>query len=204
MELARFYDGVARKYDGWGALTERKAKQRLLALAAPANGERVLDVGVGTAMLFAEVVARNQAGDNVGLDISPGMLAVAEETLSARGLAAYSLQRTDGERLAPGPFSLVLSTYVLELVAREDYPRFIARLAGVCAARARVVLAGMIEGPGLWRWHARRMVRSHPAWQGGFRADEASAALRAHGFTVTHREVVSQLGFQTALLRAER
>lgn len=82
----------------------------LLARAAPAPGESVLDVGCGpggTTASLAEAVG--ERGRVVGVDISETMLAVARETLPPR----VELLRADaqGHAFGPPPFDLVASRF---------------------------------------------------------------------------------------------
>jgi SAM-dependent methyltransferase len=82
----------------------------LLARAAPAPGEGVLDVGCGpggTTASLAEAVG--ERGRVVGVDISKTMLAVARETLSPR--IELLCADAQGHAFGPPPFDLVVSRF---------------------------------------------------------------------------------------------
>ena len=89
--------------------------ERLIALARPRPGERVLDVGCGTGIAARRAAPRvGNTGRVVGLDASQGMLAVARMVAGREGLSidwregrAEALPFTDGE------FDLILCQYAL-------------------------------------------------------------------------------------------
>lgn len=85
--LTRFYDGLVR----W---TTREAvfKNALLAQLGSAPGERLLDVGCGTATLSVELAQRFPEARVVGLDADGAALAIA------RGKAAGARARLDLEQ----------------------------------------------------------------------------------------------------------
>jgi SAM-dependent methyltransferase len=98
--LAPVYERFTAGHDvpGWTAQLEELARRSGLA------GRRVLDVGCGTGASLAPMLARGY--DAVGVDVSPGMLAVARERLGE----AVRLEHADLRALpALGRFDLVWS-----------------------------------------------------------------------------------------------
>jgi ubiquinone/menaquinone biosynthesis C-methylase UbiE len=49
-EIAGIYDSLSSIYDLWGNLTESRARNRALELAEIKNGQKVLEVAVGTGL----------------------------------------------------------------------------------------------------------------------------------------------------------
>ena len=80
-DLRRLYARLSRIYDFWGSLTEAKAVNKALALANIRDGESLLEVAVGTGVVFERLVRLNPGGENEGVDLSPEMLARAERRL---------------------------------------------------------------------------------------------------------------------------
>ena len=83
-DIAQVYDPMNRviTLGQWG-----RWQRRFLALVAPAEGERCLDLATGTGDL-AIMMAQVQPGMHVvGLDLSREMLAVAERKIASVGLA---------------------------------------------------------------------------------------------------------------------
>ena len=90
-EIAQLYDGMAWFYDIWANLTETKAQNRAIELANIQDKIVILDVATGTGKLFNQIVKRNPNGQNVGIDISRGMLAKAKSRLLKQENRNYSL-----------------------------------------------------------------------------------------------------------------
>ncbi|KKK46680.1 hypothetical protein LCGC14_3162830, partial [marine sediment metagenome] len=81
----RTYGRLSRFYDITEGLPEMPAKNLALRLARAAPGETVLEIGPGTGWALRRL-SRSVGKDGFvcGVDISPGMLAVAREKLVGR------------------------------------------------------------------------------------------------------------------------
>jgi SAM-dependent methyltransferase len=116
---------------------------RVLALAAPAAGERVLDAACGTgvvARLAAERVG--QDGRVVGLDLNPGMLAVAR-SLPLGGAPVGWVQASAGRLPFPdGSFGVVCCQLGLQ---------FFPDRSAALAEMARVLVVGGRLAAMVWR-----------------------------------------------------
>lgn len=82
------YERIAPLYDAWALLTETCARRTCLDLARVRDGESVLEVAVGTAMTFAELLARNPSGRNEGIDLTEGCSAAPRSAHGASGAAS--------------------------------------------------------------------------------------------------------------------
>jgi ubiquinone/menaquinone biosynthesis C-methylase UbiE len=84
----RVIHGGARWYDLFGRVIsfgrDKAVREKLIELAAPAPGEKVLDVGCGTGTLAIATKPQVGAGEVHGIDASPEMIQVAKEK-SAKG-----------------------------------------------------------------------------------------------------------------------
>lgn len=86
--LTRLYDPVVRLTS-----REERFKELLVEQAAPAAGQRVLDLGCGTGTLAIKVKRRAPGADVVGLDADPSMLAQARRKAEEAGV---ELELTEG------------------------------------------------------------------------------------------------------------
>ena len=95
------------------------AAERLLDIARPRPGERVLDVGCGTGIVARSVASRlGAAGTVIGLDLSPGMLEVARLMSEQEGLTiAWHEGRAEALPFPDGSFDLVLCQFALMFFA---------------------------------------------------------------------------------------
>jgi 2-polyprenyl-3-methyl-5-hydroxy-6-metoxy-1,4-benzoquinol methylase len=102
-------------------------------------GDRVLEVGSGTAALAA--AAARRTGAAVATDISLRWLVLAKKRLAEQGLSGVALICCNAEEpaFAPGAFSLVLGGDVIEHVA--DQRRFVAGCARVLTEGGTLFLA---------------------------------------------------------------
>ena len=73
-DVVAIYSRLAFIYDAWTWMTERKSLRVALSRAAIHDGEAVLEVAVGTGLVFREVLLRNRSGRNVGIDLTEAML----------------------------------------------------------------------------------------------------------------------------------
>lgn len=79
----------ARWYDLFGTIIsfgrDKAIREKLIELAAPAPGEKLLDVGCGTGTLGIAIKRQMGAGEVRGIDASPEMIQVAKEKSARDG-----------------------------------------------------------------------------------------------------------------------
>jgi release factor glutamine methyltransferase len=95
-------------------LIPRADSETIVAAALEAAPVRVFDCGVGSGALLLTVLAENPAAEGVGIDRSPGALAIASANAEALGLAERARMLTRDWTLADwseglGTFDLILA-----------------------------------------------------------------------------------------------
>ncbi|MFC4910157.1 class I SAM-dependent methyltransferase [Actinomadura gamaensis] len=129
--VAEAFHSAAPTYDRAGVEFFTPMGRRLAALAAPREGERVLDVGCGRgACLFPAAEAVGGSGRAVGIDIAPAMVDAVRREAAERGLAQVEAALMDAEHpeFDERAFDLVVGSFsIIFLAAAEVLPRY-ARL----------------------------------------------------------------------------
>src|SRR5690349_8069287 len=83
---ASSYDSVTEEFDRFTTLLAAPFATRMITLAKLKQGNRVLDVGAGTGVVaFRAAEAVGATGRIVGIDLSPGMLAMARDKAAQGG-----------------------------------------------------------------------------------------------------------------------
>jgi SAM-dependent methyltransferase len=157
----------------WGRYAFAVESAAVLRAAGVLDGARVLDVGCGTGRFTAAI---QRAGARVvGVDLDPGMLAVAAANHAGLWLVA------DAHRLpfATGAFDLTVALTLLEFV--DDPARVVAELARVTRPGGRLLVAALNPASPWGLTHHRRLRR--PPWTAArFLTRTALRTLgRAHG-----------------------
>ncbi|NIR48195.1 methyltransferase domain-containing protein [candidate division KSB1 bacterium] len=199
------YARVAGYYDIWSWLTESKATKTALDLANIEDGETVLEVAVGTGIAFEKITGLNKHGNNVGLDLSPAMLAKARGRLAALNSIQAHLQIADAFHLPfkSGKFDLVINQFMFDLLPEEEFPTILNEFRRVLTDSGRVVIANMAHGEEwfhrFWLWLAKQF----PKLLTGCRPVSLGSYLTAAGFSNVQVVHVSQNTFPSEVLRAE-
>jgi SAM-dependent methyltransferase len=160
----------------------------LIGAAALNAGERVLDVGCGTGIV-ARLAAREVGPEGVveGVDVNPGMLAVAK---AASGAASIGWHEASAESMPFGDDTFDAALCQMSLQFVEDPPKALEEMRRVLKPKGRAVLN--VPGPTapLFEVMAEAMGRHIMPKASGFvrqvfsmhDVDEVGALLSAAGF----------------------
>lgn len=117
----------------------RPIAQDLIDVAGLRPGERVLDVGCGTGVVTRLAAQRVDPGGTVaGLDVNPGMLAVAKSVTSRAAAIEWHEASADAMPFADGSFEVVLCQMSLQFV--PDRLRALREMHRVLAPGGRLAL----------------------------------------------------------------
>jgi SAM-dependent methyltransferase len=131
-------DAYARHWHGPLAGVQRE----LLALAAPAPGEAVLDVACGTGVVtVAAARAVGPAGRVLGVDLADAMVKASRQRARDLGLAHAAFQRMDAEQLALPDAGFDLALCALGLMYVPEPDAALRELHRVLRPGGRAVLA---------------------------------------------------------------
>lgn len=218
---AASYDDVTDAFDRFTERFTGAIAERVVELAAPRPGDRVLDVGCGTGVVsFAAARRLTGGGRLVGIDLSEGMLRYARAKVARTGLAGrVEFRRMDAEalELPEGSFDVALSMFALRhfphpdaalaqmfrvlrpggrlAVAVGSAPRLASR-AGVGAAIRRLrALAGSLIGRRdlVACAYLDHLVEAHLPRP---RGDEEAEWIHAHAMHGSVERLVAAAGFR--------
>jgi ubiquinone/menaquinone biosynthesis C-methylase UbiE len=205
-KVAGIYNRVAPVYEIWARLTESRARRRVLELAAPEPGEDVLEVATGTGVQLANLARSNAHGRTVGVELADGMLRRTRAHLRRAGLDQVEVLPGDARSLPfpDGSFDLVVNSYMLDLLPRDDIPLVLGEFQRVLKPGGRLVLSNMTKGE----------ARHHRVWDALYarglvltancRGVLAAPALQALGFEQIRREYMAQMSFPTEVVTARK
>jgi ubiquinone/menaquinone biosynthesis C-methylase UbiE len=199
------YSKVAWFYNFWSWLTESQAARKVVELADVKDGETILEVAVGTGVVFAELVRRNAHGLSEGLDVSPSMLRKAEQRMRGYPKERCHLQTGSAYDLPfeSRTFDLVVNNFMLDLLPEKDFEIVLSEFKRVLKPGGRVVLSTMAFGRRwynrIWDWIAARV----PSLLTGCRPVTMTGPLKQAGFDSIQSVYVSQNTFPAEVVRAE-
>ncbi len=198
------YRRIASLYDAWAWLTESRARDRCLELAAIRDGESVLEVAVGTGLAFETILEANPSGRNEGVDLTDAMLARAEARAARTGSENFRLSIGDAYDLdfADDSFDVLVNNYMFDLLPEQDFSHVLHEFRRVLRPGGRLVMVNMTTGE---RWYNSIwpvIYRINPALLGGCRGVSLVPHLGAAGFTRVQREYVSQSTFPSEIILA--
>ena len=196
------YRKVARIYDLWARLTESKARDRCLELAAIQDGEAVLEVAVGTGLAFEKILDADPSGRIEGIDLTHEMLARAERRAAATGLTNFRLSIGDAYDLdfADDSFDVLINNYMFDLLPEQDFPEVLAEFKRVLRPGGRLVMVNMTNGHRWYNGIWTLIYEINPALLGGCRGVSLLGRLQDAGFQKTEREYVSQFTFPSEVI----
>jgi len=205
-EISHVYDKLAGVYDLWGWLTESRARARAIELAAIEDGQSIMEVAVGTGLAFREIVKRNPHGQNLGIDLSPGMLAKARARMSTLSGGNYRLEVGTAFDLPARSASIdiLVNNYMFDLIPYADMGRVLNEFGRVLKMGGRVVLVNMTRGESRPSRLYESIYRISPKTMGGCRGVLMVDRLKQHGFAVELREYHQQCLFPSEVIVARK
>lgn len=147
-----FYNKICRFYDLLSDRSEAPMRKAGLAMLKASSGEKVLEIGFGTGHCLAELAkAVGSTGIVYGIDLSNGMLKLAQQQLKKAGLAQRVKLRCGDASSLPYPDSrldAIFMSFTLELFDTPEIPQILAECCRTLRPGGRLVVAGMSkEGP---------------------------------------------------------
>lgn len=205
-EIGRLYDNIAWFYDIWAGLTETRARKRALEIAEIQDGQSALEVAVGTGIAFEELVRRNPNGKNIGIDLSPKMLARAKKRLQVLPDSNYSLDVSSAYALPVDNDSidLLMNNYMFDLIAYEDMDKVLNEFSRVLKPDGQLVLVNMTIGERAGSGIYDYLYQLSPRLMGGCRGIRLADRLGRNGFYVDSREYCQQMLFPSEVILARK
>jgi ubiquinone/menaquinone biosynthesis C-methylase UbiE len=205
-EVKNSYSKVAWFYDFWSWLTESKAAEKVIEIADIKDGESILEVAVGTGLVFKEILKRNPSGINKGTDISPTMLSRADKRLGESNNSNYKLELGNAYNLPfkDNSFDLVVNNFMIDLLPEEDFKIILSEFFRVLKPSGRAVISTMAFGQKwvnkFWHWIAR----TFPGLLTGCRPVSIIRNLEEVGFIIEETEQISQNTFPAEVIGARK
>ena len=203
-EIGSLYDSKAWFYDAWAYFTESKARYRALELAEIKNNQSIIEVAVGTGLMFSDIVQRNPNGQNIGIDISQGMLSKAKRRLSKYQNNNYSLSIGSAFNLKVNDDSIdmLVNNYMFDLIPFNQMDSIIDEFYRVLKPNGKVMLINMTKSERFGASLYENLYRLSPRLMGGCRAVQLSELLTKHGFRIKVREYIQQMLFPSEVIIA--
>jgi len=203
-EIGRVYDRLAGIYDVWGKLTEARARNRAIELAEIRNGQNILEVAVGTGLAFYEIVKRNPDGNNIGVDLSKGMLKKAENRLRKIQHKNYELVigTAFDLQIEDESMDLLMNNYMFDLIGFKDMDKVLKEFKRVLKTKGKLILVNMTEGERFGSQIYDALYKISPNTMGGCRGVKLEDKLKQHGFRIDTREYHQQMLFPSEVVLA--
>ena len=208
-EAKETYDKMSRWYDVLAGSSEQEFVQLGLEKLAAARGEVILEIGFGTGhALVALAQAVGDSGRVYGIDISEGMLRVAQEKLNAAGLAERAELRLGDAAQMPfedSRFDGVFMSFTLDLFDTPEISVVLAETRRVLRSGGRLGVVAMSKKGNhglmlrLYEWVHEKLpqyIDCRPIF--------AQKALKEAGLQVINSELQSMWGLPVEIVTARK
>ncbi len=204
--IPTLYAWIAPTHDWLAVLVEAKARALALRWADIQEGERVLEVAVGTGLSFVHLLRSNTTGWTDGVDLSPAMLRRALRRARRAPTNRWTLRHGDAHALdfPDATFDVLINSYMFDLLPVTHFVPVLQEYKRVLKPDGRLIMINMTVGlrPVERIWEA--LYRLWPPLLGGCRGVLVEPFLHKAGFVNTRRRYVSQRTFPSEVLFAEK
>src|SRR5207248_1925916 len=148
------------------------------------HGSRILDIGCGNGVPATQELALKH--EVTGVDISEEQIARARSNVPAAMFICGDARDVD---LPVGAFDAIVALYLIDNIAREDYPAFFGRLRNLLRPNGRLLLSAE---PGDDPWQSYTWL-GVPMFINTLPTDELVQLLQDAGLSVARTEFETQL-----------
>jgi ubiquinone/menaquinone biosynthesis C-methylase UbiE len=205
-EVKEVYADMSKYYDLWAHLTEAKARKTALEKSGIENGQNILEVAVGTGILFEEIVEINKDGKNIGIDLTEDMLAKAKQRLEKNTSSNYDLKIGNALKLEfeDESFDLLFNCYMLDLLSFENIDAVLGEFRRVLKPTGKLVLVNMTNGKSVVSKIYETLYKLSPRLMGGCRGLKMAEKISKKGFEIEHSEYIVQMLFPSEVVIAKK
>ncbi len=213
----RVYDLTAPFYPLSTLVFHSRAHRRLMALAGPIEGQKVLEVAIGSGELFEALLRKNRGGLTAGVDLSPGMVSVVRKRVEGNNgrpslngndhsRGRFFLQAVDARQMpfSDGMFDSLFNCYLFELLPPADIERVVREFHRVLRPGGKLHLVSIGVNSWAFNFIYGWLGYAVPSFWGRQVAREIPRIIEQGGFRVRHSEVVSQTMYPSLITIAER
>ncbi|MGD9404458.1 MAG: methyltransferase domain-containing protein [Anaerolineae bacterium] len=208
-EAKETYDKMSHWYDVLAGSSEQEFVQLGLEKLAAARGEVILEIGFGTGHALVTLAqAVGDSGRVYGIDISEGMLRVAQERVRQAGLSgSVDLRRGDAAQLPFESefFDAVFMSLTLELFDTPEIPTVLEECKRVLQSGGRLCVVAMSKKGNhglmlrLYEWAHEKLTQYIDC-----RPIFAQKALKEAGLQVVDSELQSMWGLPVEIVTARK
>lgn len=201
------YNRMSRWYDIIAGSTEKKYRDIGLQKLNAQPGETILEIGFGTGhCLLSLAQAVGETGHVCGIDLSDGMLAIAQNRVRQAGLAERADLRVGDAMSLPfagGSFDGVFMSFTLELFDSPEIPLVLDQCFHVLRTGGRLAVVSLVKKPGtavkIYEWFHEKMpvaIDCRPIY--------AQPALHGAGFHIHDVSAMSMWGLPVEIILASK
>ena len=203
----RVYDAIAHIYPLSTYFFHRKAHAYTLKHSGIRNGDRVLEIAVGSGEMFRKLVEINQDGTTIGLDLAPNMAAYSQRRIRSEWPeAAAHCGAVDVRNLpfADASFDAIVCCYLVELLSHDDIYKTLAEAQRVLRPGGRFSLIVIGQNKPIFRFVYRIGGALIRAFWGRLVESEVPDMIQQSGMKIVDDQYLRQGYYPSRVLISER
>lgn len=191
-------------YDIWGRFTESKAEKVVVELAGIKDGSSILDVACGTGEMLKKIVKLNPGGANIGIDLSPDMLAKAKKKLEKADYGNFELKEGNALQLnfPDNTFDLLVNSYMVDLLPVQYFNTVASEFFRVLKPNGSIVISTFSFGTKKIHRFWFFVSKHFPKLLTGCRPVRFRENLINAGFRIENEIEISQNTFPSQIIKA--